>query len=648
MPKKVTKASAHMVGICLSRLHAESELNTYQALHAQLKSHGYHLLVFNTSVNLYDHDAYCIGEESVFSLVPFSLLEALIILPETLKQDHVVDSLISRAQAAHVPVITINKPLEGCYNISFSYANSMEALVRHVVEEHGCTRVNFIAGMRGNAFSEDRLNAYKKVLTEHHIPIEEERIGYGDFWDQPTYQVMEDFFDSPLEFPEAIVCANDAMAIAVCTKLTERGYQIPEDVIVTGFDGIDSERYHTPRLTTARININGAAQLVVDILKQLQAKKVIPTTYQVENELIYSQSCGCKAKSVTNANARVLSLYTHMESITEFSHQMSRMSASLTGLTFDKAIYKLRYYIDMLNLPTASIYAAENYLSTSMQTHHTGEMTSTAITILNKRDGTYTEDRQVFPVTDLAPDLSELLSKPDTLLIMPIHFQEMVQAYMLIQLPDDFTDFTQLYMLHINLNQIMGLLHSQHSLRAALADMEYLYSHDYMTALYNRRGFYTRINELVDGAARSGQYLAVYSIDLNGLKYINDTYGHQEGDFAILQTAKALESAAPKESLCSRFGGDEFTVAMIVPDAAISIAYRNRVEQYLAHINQTENKPYIMSASFGLSFCVPDRDFSFDKLILQADEKMYLEKEQSPYSRDGNLKKETRGRKPRP
>lgn len=642
------KKKLHVVALCLSRIHAETEQKMYQELRTQLQAHGYHLLVFNTSVNLFDHDAYSIGEESVFSLIPYHLLEALILLPETIKQEELVSAVIERAHSEHIPVITVDKPLAGCYNISFSYANTMEKIIRHIVEDHGCTRVNFIAGIKGNSFSEERLEAYKRVLTENHIPVDERRIGYGDFWDVPTYEVMEEFFSSPLEFPQAIICANDSMAIAACTKLTERGYQIPEDVIVTGFDGIEAERYFTPRLTTARLNLTEAASVIMQLLEDLNAGRTAPMNYTVFHEISHSQSCGCQSRSVTNANARVLSLCDHMDRVTDFNQQMSRMFSTLTGLTIDEAIFKLRHYIDRLKLPTVSIYAAENYLSTKTDEQSIGAMTPAAITILNKRSGVYTEARERFHVSALAPDLDQLFAEGDPLLILPIHFQDIVQAYMLLQLPQDFDEFTQLYMLHINLNQIMGLLHSQHSLRAALTDMEYMHSHDYMTKLYNRRGFYTQINTLVDTARQKNCLFAVYSIDMNGLKYINDTHGHQEGDFAINQIALALEASAPKHALCSRFGGDEFTVAMVISDSNQDPQeYCTSVKAYLDGINRSSGKPYTISASFGVSCCVPDEHFSFDQLILQADEKMYHEKEQNPYFRGKTEAKDVRGRQPR-
>lgn len=625
-----------LVALCISRIHSETEQRIYQSLRSHLQAHGYHLLVFNTFVNLYERDSYSIGERSVFSLIPYHLLDALIIVPETIKQDEALTDIIVRAHAADVPVITLDKPIEGCYNISFSYANTMEQIVRHIVEDHGCTRVNFIAGFRGNAFSEERLEAYKKVLRENNIPVDERRIGYGDFWDEPTWAVVEEFLSGQTELPQAIICANDTMAIATCAKLEEKGFLIPEDIIVTGFDGIEAERYHTPRLTTAMLNLSGAADIIMELLKNLRTEHSAPRDYTVFHKITYSQSCGCRPRRVTNANERVLSLYNQLARITDFNQSMSHMISRLAECPFDEAFCRLHHYIDLLQLPAVSIYAAENYLSTKPEDKNIGVMTPAAVTLLNKRGGIYTGSRDRFYISGLAPDLDALLTEHEALLILPVHFQDMVQAYMLLQLPDDFTDFSLLYILHMNLNQLMGLLHSQHCLQAAFSHMETLYTHDYMTGLYNRRGFYAGIEGLIRTAANKKLFLVIYSIDLNGLKYINDFYGHQEGDFAIRQIALALEAAAPDNTLCSRFGGDEFIVAMLASDAERDgRAYCRSVKDYINHVNTVSGKTYRISASFGISYCIPDADFHLDRLIFQADEKMYHEKEHSPHFRGG-------------
>ena len=125
-----------------------------------------------------------------------------------------------------------------CYNINYDYKTALEKILCHLIEDHHYTCINFIAGIKGNAFSDERIDIYKKVLKEHNIPIEEERIGYGGFWSIPTKKVIKDFINSELPMPQAIACANDTMAITAYNSLINAGYDLPREIAITGFDGL--------------------------------------------------------------------------------------------------------------------------------------------------------------------------------------------------------------------------------------------------------------------------------------------------------------------------------------------------------------------------------------------------------------------------
>ena len=96
-------------------------------------------------------------------------------------------------------------------------------MVRHVIQDHGARKINMLAGFKNNLYSQMRIEQYKKVLAENGIPFEEERLGYGDFWDRPARREMQRFLNSNLPMPDAIVCANDAMAIVACDMLHDAG-----------------------------------------------------------------------------------------------------------------------------------------------------------------------------------------------------------------------------------------------------------------------------------------------------------------------------------------------------------------------------------------------------------------------------------------
>ena len=97
---------------------------------------------------------------------------------------------------------------------------------------------------------------------------------------------------SGMEMPEAIVCANDNMAIAVCKKLKDTDIMFLRMMCVSGLDGIEEEKHHTPRLTTAHQDLETMARRALDKLGDIFDGKEVSEFEVVNNKIVISQSCG--------------------------------------------------------------------------------------------------------------------------------------------------------------------------------------------------------------------------------------------------------------------------------------------------------------------------------------------------------------------
>ena len=127
----------------------------------------------------------------------------------------------------------------------------------------------------------------------------------------------------------------------------------------------------------------------------------------------------------------------------------------------------------------------------------------------------------------------------------------------------------------------------------------------------------------------------VISVDLDGLKPINDIHGHNEGDNAIITVAKTLNSIAINNEIVSRFGGDEYVVAGVCDSPEYAQNYVDRLNNCLEYYNKNSHKPYIISASSGI-YCTkvsPEDNIVIDDLIKTADETMYIQKQSKHYNR---------------
>ncbi len=148
---------------------------------------------------------------------------------------------------------------------------------------------------------------------------------------------------------------------------------------------------------------------------------------------------------------------------------------------------------------------------------------------------------------------------------------------------------------------------------------------DELTGVYNRRGFLTFGLRQLKEAQQSGKQAALFFMDLDGLKKINDTGGHREGDQALVATGEILRKVFREADTIGRIGGDEFAVLTIGDPAFIEMMKR-RLSNQLAQYNAQRDGALPLSFSVGVQSVDPERPTSFEELIEQADHAMYIEK----------------------
>ncbi|MCR4909556.1 MAG: sensor domain-containing diguanylate cyclase [Lachnospiraceae bacterium] len=189
----------------------------------------------------------------------------------------------------------------------------------------------------------------------------------------------------------------------------------------------------------------------------------------------------------------------------------------------------------------------------------------------------------------------------------------------------------------------MKELRAEAEQRAALKALQEQYNRlfeenmiDEQTGCYNRKGmkYYTDI--VMDEARRTGKHLFVCVADLNGLKHINDTYGHPAGDEAIAAVSAGLLKAAPKGSRIVRMGGDEFLLLAALPaDSREPDEMDEKIDRGLEEYNRSHDNQFKVGASYGwVLLPLKDGMTDMDEYIEMADERMYaMKEERDPYRR---------------
>jgi diguanylate cyclase (GGDEF)-like protein/PAS domain S-box-containing protein len=149
---------------------------------------------------------------------------------------------------------------------------------------------------------------------------------------------------------------------------------------------------------------------------------------------------------------------------------------------------------------------------------------------------------------------------------------------------------------------------------------------DELTGLYNRRGFQEHAQQQLRSSARTKQPASLFFIDLNGMKNINDTLGHEAGDRALVATARLLQLAFREADVVARLGGDEFAV-MAAQCGSVDVAgVIERLEQQARRLNDASNEPFRISFGIGSAIFDPGSPLDLAELTERADQSMYEHK----------------------
>lgn len=620
-----------IIGVCLSTLHEEDRFNFVKELNKYAVPNNYRLLVFNSCADLYEQSrATNEGSSAVYKLIPYDKLAAVIIFPNIMYNTEMIDEIITTCNEKEIPVISLDKVTEGCYSFLFNNSEIFEELCRHVIEDHGARKIYMMAGFKDNVYSEERIEAFRRALERNNIPFEQDNVGYGCFWEQPTLDIMKKWFiEDKREIPDAIICANDFMAITTSAFLQRLGVRIPEDCIVTGFDGIKQTEYLPPKITMCKQDFDKMGSLIIDVLNKILNGEEVERSYFVDFNIIKSQSCGCKKVTYDNVGHSIQALINSLRLSDERQKMITNTQASIPNIA--DINYIPRILMNKFRFNTCVFALNEMIFSPpDFGNAYRGKYCfSENINVIFHRYDKIEYEQCKIPLERLLPRYDLITEQTNPTIVCCANFTDLVMGYCVFQVDIDIDEYEKIHTIMGTIGAVLGNFHSRIQIKSINYELQKISQRDFMTGLFNRRGFYDNMEKILNDAKYIGSNMVIISADLDELKYINDTFGHNEGDNAITTVGKALISSSLHNEICARFGGDEFCAALIIPDNNAVEAFesfKSRFIYFLSDYNLRSDKPYKVKASIGYSCCMIGPDFDIDKMIDLADEQMYIYK----------------------
>lgn len=615
------------IAVAYAGVNAEYQDKICSGILRVAKLKNYNLAFFCPLSNTTNHTLHDSGEEKVFDLMNLELFDVLIVLPVTIPTQDVLDRIINKARSTNTPVISIDRKIAGCHSIDIDYSSGITDIMEHLVVKHGFKEINYVGAYESDLEDDERFSTFRKALRTYGIPYEKKRVCFAEFDEYKAVTRIREYIQQGNKLPQAFVCANDNMALGVCGELARNGIDVPGDVAVTGYGGTDFAAGHCPSITTVKIDFEKTGESAVNIIPDLlKLGKGEFIHAQVKNSLVFAESCGCVDKNDSIHNELMHKMNSENDRFKTFSKRLIRMSEDLTYVnSFDAAFQKLRYYIE-------DIYVNRFYLC--LNTHFEGgdeknsekidfsEYSDTIDCRIARENGEYLPNT-TFPKDRMLPALFAETPFSNVFFITPLHFQDRNFGYIALSCDGYIGSSIIFNTWKMNISTALENIRVRSKLTLYSSMLERMYIRDPLTNLYNRRGALGKAAELFETARSRGKKVFVLAADLDGLKVINDKYGHYEGDNAIVQVGNALNRVAKHRELCARFGGDEFEVMAFNYSERFAEEYVKAVQDMLDGYNKVSNKPYTVSASCGYIVDTPKENETLEDFIHRADALMY-------------------------
>lgn len=602
--------------------------NSYQTalltgINNKAHSLGYDVLVFATFVKLCFHENYEYGEKNIFNLINFDMLDGVLVAGDTLKLRGLEEELFPRLQKeCKCPVVFIDYANNmGFENVTTNDTVSFEEIIDHLIDVHNCRNILFYSGSYEVSSTQTRYEGYKNSLLKHNMEINPDFVSFdGNFWVEGGESIAREILEGKRPRPDAIAFCGDNMAAAAQKVFQDAGWKIPEDIIITGFDAEDVCLRCIPPITSYTPPVSATGENAVLALDAQIKGEASKTWVASRGRLELGGSCGCcedfrYTKRIYYRNETSLNYEQFLDS--------SMMEDLAEVDSFMTLLYKINFFLYLIpDWNEFHLCLCNNWLNNDTlcdgNSYLTDGYTNQMVHYIKSRVDNVRVVQEPFDTRQMLPTLYEDSPDPATYYFIPVHMNKKCFGYSVLSYGNRNKTFDINYM-----NWTKHICNALETFRiqSKISNMALV---DVLTGTYTRAGIQQNINVLLNRIHQKDHRFLVMVVDLDGLKYINDTLGHQAGDQAILEIARILLSEVSDIEMCARTGGDEFVLLGCgnYSDSKIDDTIQ-KIAQKLQAINASHKLPFHLSASVGgvLERISQARDI--EALYQKADENMY-------------------------
>ncbi|MBR4555383.1 MAG: substrate-binding domain-containing protein [Ruminococcus sp.] len=615
-----------IIAVCVTKLHTVGVIEYICRLQKRVSEAGYKLMVFNSTTDFYRKDSNDVGAAAVYKIINYSVIDALVIYCENFRSEEIPRALISEAKKHSVPVVLLKGTEEGCHSVINEYTDGFKKLIEHIVCDHGITDTCFIAGNRENdPDSMLRIACYREVLWQNGIEFSEDNVEYGGYWNIPACQALYRILKKRGRPPRAIICANDFMAIAVCDELVKLGYKVPEDVVVTGFDGIPEAEYYLPRLTTCEEDFDSFAAQTVDLLNEIFAGADCTLTRLNKFRPHFSESCGCPTEMM---NARKAA--------------MDQFGAAHDSHAHEDFVYEwLDRALDTRDMSSLTSILPDVLISGSYLCLNSDFIMRALDDEQKENDRTFTERLEVIGskysdnsncprnigISEMLPDAGSWLESDSACIFASVYSGREVYGYYLIKSDDLKYDSHRINRLikalNISFNSLVGF-YRQKMMLVGLRTAAFT---DQVTGLPNLKGATEWFDEFSADPENHRKCMSVSVYAIPDYKFIYENYGIKEIEETLCFIAEALKHSNNDKCFIGYVAEGEFMVINYYDSAdEIAPTINSATSRFYGILNEyrSSRSEYFVEVNAGCIEAHEGWDGTFASFYKLAGNEMYL------------------------
>ena len=593
------------------------------------------LYFFLTYSQFRETKEYNSGEFNIHRLPNFKDFDGVVFVPGSISSMQEAERVRKQLVNEKVPAVSLGMELQGLGFVSCDDYTSMRIMCEHILSEHDIGSVAIIAGHKDSDESNMRVKAILDSFTEKGIIVNEQNIYYCNWDISVVKRVTEKFITKKGRLPDIIMCANDYCAMTVCLTLAEAGYSVPEDVLVTGFDNVDTARAFSPSITTLSQPNERIGYDCLDLLYEMAETGEVGRR-ECLCELVKGESCGCGDLEQADKARRKLAndSFIASENIINFEWVNNSIENTIFKTKkFDELSGALQNHFQRAHDYEGEGFAIvlehtfrQNIYSKETDLKSVGFGKNMEVLVGVDEGGVYSE--QFFDPCKLVPHYEDD-GKTHTYMFASLHSKNNIFGYIVFKDQMQHMVDRSLYAYVTRLGEVFEKYRKTMRLDMVNSELMELSVKDSLTGLYNRLGYENVVKPRFDEIHLLGRKNAILFLDINRMKYINDNFGHMQGDMAIRVVASVISECISNDWMAIRYGGDEFLIVGACEDEQSLQYICERLSSTVARRGEEMKLPYKLSASAGYMLSQPYDERTIEEYVSMADEYMYKRKKQT-------------------